>query len=271
MSHANCLAQAMIKIGTHRIRNITTGGAPPNWAYAAFQMDHKVVHSDVAVLAVMTLGVADISSTSGMTAFFEHPYTYTFPLYEFSDGGLSAKMPPFYTRIEFFRYFHDPEKLINYTEWLSQNDKYYSAFLFKEGITDYSVFLRALKRAYFTTFIFSKTKKVYNDAKGFDENCYEVKALKKILHEFVQTAKKNNIMPLIYIVNNQACGDDLYRILKPQLDADGTPYLSTHLICPPSDPTAYLPDSHFTLEKDRELAIAAFKIIDEKKLPLSAP
>jgi len=261
MSHANAFAQAMIKIASYRIRNITTGGAPPNWSYAAFQMDHKLVHSDVAVLSVMTIGVADMLGTSGMTAFFEHPYTYTFPHYEISDNGLTMEMPPFYTRDGFISCFRDPVKLKRYTQWLSQNDAFYSEFLFKQGLTDYSVIVRALKRVYFTTFVYSKTEKIYTIEKGFNESCNEVNVLKRIIHEFAQTARTNNIVPFIYIVNNQLCNDDMYQLLKPQLEADKTPFLSTHIICPPSNPAVYGSDGHFTIEKDHELALAAIKII----------
>ena len=79
---------------------------------------------------------------------------------------------------------------------------------------------------------------------------------------FAQSARAQNKLPIIYIVNNEGRSDHLYRAVQPVLDKYEIPYLSSHIICPPDDPKVYLgTNSHFTPEKDIELAKEMINII----------
>jgi len=57
----------------------------------------------------------------------------------------------------------------------------------------------------------------------------------------------------------------LFRALKPALDADKVVYVSSHTLVSPSDPNAYLPDSHFTDVNDNRLATALAEAIKAAK------
>jgi hypothetical protein len=85
------------------------------------------------------------------------------------------------------------------------------------------------------------------------------------VNDFAESAREENIIPIIYIVNTQGQGDKLFRVLKPVLDAYKIPYLSTHIICPPDDPRVFLSEnSHFIPSKDLELAREMIKIIQSE-------
>jgi hypothetical protein len=100
--------------------------------------------------------------------------------------------------------------------------------------------------------------------------------LRTIVKTFAESARKDEIIPVVYIVNSKGNGDHLFRILKPTLDKYNIPHLSTHIICPPDDPHMYLAEnSHFIPSKDMELAAEIIKIIDrelamKKKNPFQA-
>lgn len=261
MSFAGNLADAMAQNGINRIRNVTVGGSPPTLAYATYLLDRKTVHSDVAIFTIMTLGVPYISATTGMTAFFEHPYPYVYPRYEMKNGGLVADYPPFLTRAEFHRTFRDPNAWSAYLDWLSKNDKYYSSILFTGTWADHSLFLRALRRAYFRTIIEPRTKQVYSN-REFNLTSTEVSILRFIVEDFAKKARFDGVLPIVYLVNNQGCGDDLYQLLEPILKNNNIPFLSSHVICPPDDPNVFGTATHFTESKNRELAVAIERIIE---------
>ncbi len=263
MSFAENLAAALVDCGSARIRDVTAGGAPPNWTFATYSMDRKIVHSDVAIFTIMTLGIPYISSTAGMTAFFEHPYPYTYPLYALAGDSLIAKYPPFLTREQFRRCFRDPVDWHSYRTWLSENDKYSSNILFSGGLTDQSLIVRALRRAYFRTINEPITKHIY-DKRSFNESASEVTILRAFIRSFSRMARADGVLPFVYIVNNQSCGDDLFRLVEPVLRDEHIPFLSSHKIAPPDDPTSFGAATHFSIKKDHEMAIEVLKIIDNK-------
>ena len=79
-------------------------------------------------------------------------------------------------------------------------------------------------------------------------------------------AREQKSIPIIYLVNNEGRGAHLYQVLKPVLEANEIPFLSTHTICPPDDPTVYTGiNSHFIPSKDQELAREIIKIIERGK------
>lgn len=127
-----------------------------------------------------------------------------------------------------------------------------------------------LRRAYAYASQRKKDAEVYDDHNGFNIYSEEVKILFSIIDNFSEDARRNNSLPIIYIVNNVFMGDRLYKLLEPTLSAYKILFLSTHEICPPNDPRNYLPDSHFIPSKNIELARAMTEIIRENLSPISA-
>jgi hypothetical protein len=264
MSHADLLAEDMAKIdNSFEIRSITAPGAVPTWSYSAYIYEKERKYSEVVILGIMTRGITFINTTSGATNHFEAVYPYTYPRYFLNNGNLEYVMPPFVSFQGYLGYFFDSNKWADYIKWLEQYDKYYDPLLFRKTFLDGSSIFRLLRRAYAYSSRGKKEADVYNSSKGFNTESNEVQVLKAIVVEFSKTAKRNNSLPIIYIVNNVYMGDRLYRILEPTLLANNILFLSSHLICPPNDPRLFLPDSHFIPSKNIEMAKEMIRIIKE--------
>lgn len=85
-----------------------------------------------------------------------------------------------------------------------------------------------------------------------------------IVRSFAYEARKDGLVPVIFVVNNLGYGTQLYDAVKGSLAACDIPYLSSHTVVSPSDPRGYLPDSHFTDANDDRLGRALEKVIDQQ-------
>lgn len=266
MSHTKLLGEAMAHLDSkYMIRSITAPGAPVGWSYTAYDIDKDNHHADVVILGIMTDNIALLGATSGATTYFDLGHPYTFPRYYADNGTLHHKYPPFFTEEGFAEYFSNANKWQEYRNWLANNDKFYDTFLFKNSLLDHSAFLRIIRRAYADMVKKRLTKNIYTK-NGFNLNSEEIKILRAMIVEFAQSARAQNKLPIIYIVNNEGRSDHLYRAVQPVLDKYEIPNLSSHIICPPDDPKVYLgTNSHFTPEKDIELAKEIIKIIKRKQ------
>jgi hypothetical protein len=265
MSHTQCLWEAIQKTDKqYLVRGFMAAGATPNWSYAAYEFDKGRHKAYVVILGIMTEGVSLVTSTTGMTAYFDMSYPYTFPRYTVKNGKLFVSHPPFLDAKSYIEYFYDQSKWNQYRAWLAKNDKLYDPILFRRSVFDHSAFIRLLRRAYSEKEKKKISSSVYTN-NGFNENSEEIVILRAIVKTFAESARNENIIPIIYIVNTQGQGDHLFRVLKPVLDKNKIPYLSTHIICPPDDPRVYLSEnSHFILSKDMELAKEIINIIENE-------
>ncbi len=262
MSHVGELGNAIAKTSKgYVIRKFIAGGATPNWSYAAYEFDKGRHRADVVILGLMTDSVPMITATTGMTAYFDVSYPYTFPRYTVQNDQLLATWPPFYTVEGFREYLYDKSKWNRYRQWLKQNDKYYDPILFQRSLLDLSATFRLVRRAYAENKKRNMIQSVYTK-EGFIEESEEITILRTIARTFAKSAREKNIIPIIYLVNNEGRADHLYKALKPVLDAYRIPYLSTHIICPPDNPRVFTGvNSHFIPSKDIELAREIIRII----------
>lgn len=266
MSHTEELWKAISKTDSkYLIRGFMAAGATPNWSYAAYEIDRGRHRADAVILGILTDTVPQITATTGMSAFFDSSFPYTFPRYSINDGKLSVAYPPFDNVQGYISYFFDKAKWASYRAWLSVHDKYYDPFLFRKSLLDESAFFRLLRRAYSEREKSGRLKSVHT-IRGFNEDSEEVAILKSIIRAFADSARKDNVIPIVYVVNSKGSSDHLFRVLKPVFDANDIPYLSTHIICPPDDPRVYLSEnSHFIPSKDMELAREMINIIDKER------
>ncbi len=265
MSHAQMLGEAILKVSSaYVVRNITAPGAVPAWTFAASEQDMDSCKPDVAIFGVMTDSVPLISATSGATAYFDMSYPYTFPRYTLNEGKLHAVYPPFLSVGSYRDYFYNRAKWAEYRTWLKKHDPFYDPLLFKMTHFDDSSIVRIVRRAYFEFRRKERVDKVYGK-EGFNEKSDQVTVLRAMIKEFARYAEERGIMPIIYVVNNQGRSDHLYKVLKPVLDDNKIPFFSTHIVCPPDDPRLFLANSHFTPEKDLEIAGEVIKIIQSRR------
>jgi hypothetical protein len=263
MSHTGDLAAAFAKKNpSWTVHSISAPGAAPNWAYAAF-IDSKYSGAEsVAVLGIMTLGVPFVTTTSGSTMHFDASYPYTYPRFRLDGESLKELWPPIRAKEEFVKALKDAGEWRNYKNWLARNDNYYDPLLFNKSIMDDSSILRLVRRSYANNNRDKRIAKIYDGGK-FNEDAEEVLLTKSIISEFARLARGKKIVPIVFVVNNQGCGDDMLRLIMPILNASNIKYLSSDKICPPNDPKVFLPgrDGHFTPEKDEQLADALSKVI----------
>lgn len=266
MSHAKLLGEAMTQIDSrYTIRSITAPGAPVGWSFTAYNIDKDNYKGDVVILGIMTDNIALLGATSGATTYFDLGHPYTFPRYFVDNGCLKEQYPPFFTEEGFVEYFTDENKWQEYKKWLSDNDKFYNAFIFRKTLLDHSAFLRVARRAYADMIKKKITDRIYTKD-GFDIKSEEIEILWAMIIEFSNSARAQGKLPVVYIVNNEGRSDHLYRAVQPLLDNYKIPYLSSHIICPPDDHKVYTgTNSHFTPAKDIELAREIIKIIEREK------
>lgn len=268
MSHTKLLGEAMANLDSkYIIRSITAPGAPVGWSFTAYEIDKDNHKAEVVILGIMTDNIALLGATSGATTYFDLGHPYTFPRYFVDNGQLKHKYPPFFTERGFAQYFTNENKWREYRKWLTDNDKFYDTFLFSKTFTDHSAFLRVIRRAYAQIFKERITNDIYTITHGFDLKSEEIIILRAMIVEFAQSARAQNKLPVVYIVNNEGKSDHLYRAVQPVLDKYKIAYLSSHIICPPDNPKVYTgSNSHFKPEKDMELAGEIIKIIEKAGL-----
>lgn len=262
MSHSVQLADDMAKLDPSvAIRSFGAPGAVPSWSYAAYLSDKKQQHSDVVVLAIMTIGVPFICTTSGTTNHFDSVWPYTYPRLVKHNETLDSFSPPFISLSGYREYFYDSAKWKTYVRWLKENDKYYDPLLYRKTILDKSSIFRMVRRAYAYSSRRRKQAEVYDEQYGFNKKSEEVKILLSIIENFAEEARRDNSLPVVYIVNNLFTGSHLYDLLENTLFDHDILFLSSHRICPPNDPRNYLPDTHFVPAKNLELAKAMLELI----------
>jgi hypothetical protein len=266
MSHTKLLGNAIEKLSSrYYIKDITAPGAPANWSFASFLQQEKKFHSDIAILGIMTDIVSLVSTSCGATLNVDMAYPFTYPRFTVKNDSLLCVEPPVSTLKQFYSFYNDNEKWSLYRHWLSINDKYFDQITYCRSITDGSILLKLIKRAYSISSRKNKMEKVYRQGIGFNEKSEEVIILKHIIKEFSEIARNQGTVPIVYIVNNPGGNDFLFKILFPTLTMYNIPYLSTHRICPTNNPSLFLHENrHFIPSKDIELAGEMIKIIDKE-------
>src|SRR5205823_9438639 len=71
---------------------------------------------------------------------------------------------------------------------------------------------------------------------------------------FAGSVRRDRKVPVVLLIHTRGSSDHLFKILADTLAAHDIPFVSTHAICSPSDPTNYIPDGHFTAECNQRIA-----------------
>jgi hypothetical protein len=264
-SHSAKLANAFDRVSDRfSFRSIGAPGATPNWAYGAYLRDRGDGKSRAVVLTFTAFNFPMISSFSPMIWSVDYPMPYTADRFYLEGGQLKAIHPPYTSFEQYVKTFYDSSAWSAALTFFSDKDPFFSSLVFRSNILDSSSLFRLLRRAYGAERVRDLEKSVL-DKTGFHADTEEVRVAQAIIRDFAKQARADGMVPVIYIVNNLGYSDYLYEALKPALDSDNIPYLSSHTIVSPSDPRGYLPDSHFTDENDERLAAALIEIIQKAK------
>jgi hypothetical protein len=261
MSHAIRLAEALDRTSTRFVaRKIGAPGATPNWSYGAYLRDRGGGKSKAVVLAFLSANFAAITTMSSMTWGIDLPNPYTADRFYLVDGRLQVVHPPYSSFEGYVAALADPVKWANAKSVIAEHDTMYNDLIISKSILDSSALFRMLKRAYAQRYVHEKHRESLDES-GFNPDSEQVKVARAIVREFAAKARSDGVVPVIYIANNLGYSDFLLQALKPVLDSDKIPYLSSDKIVSPTDPRGYLPDSHFTFENDDKLARELEKII----------
>jgi hypothetical protein len=264
MSHAVRLALALGRTSDRfSPRIVGAPGAPANWSYGAYLRDRGGGKSRAVVLALMSNNLPMITTLSAMTWSNDFAMPYTSDRFFVDEDRLRVVHPPFTSFDQYAKIVNDPIRWAAARDALAINDSMYNLFIFRANIFDHSSLFRLIRRAYAQRFMRNERKSVL-DATGFRPESEQVQVARNIVRSFAREARNDGVIPVIFVVNNFGYSDNLYQALKPALDEDKIPYLSSHTIVSPSDPRGYLPDSHFTDANDDKLARALAEIIENQ-------
>jgi hypothetical protein len=260
-SHTIRLANALGRISDRfSPRAAGAPGATLNWAYGAYLRDRGGGRSRVALLGFDAFNFAMISSFSPMIWSTDFPMPYTGDRFYLDGDHLRTINPPYASFDQYVKAFYNPTQWSAALEFFAKNDPLYHSFVVRENILDHSSLWRLFHRAYGQKLTRELQRSVL-DRSGFRSDSDEVRVAQAILHEFAIQARSDGMVPVIFIVDNYGYSDHLSRALRPILDADHIPYLSSHTIVSPDDPRGFLPDGHFTDENDDRLATALVDVI----------
>ncbi len=261
MSHAVRLANALTRTSDRfSSRVVGAPGATTNWSYGAYLRDRGGGKSQVVVLALMSVSLPMITSLSPLTYNYDFAEPYTSDRFYIDKDRLRVVRPPFTSFKEYTQAFYDPKEWAAARDVFAEHDPLYNRFLFRANIFDHSSLFRLIRRAYAQRVTREERKNVL-DTNGFNPDCEQVQVANEIVRDFARRARSDKLIPVIFIVNNFGYSDFMYQAIRPTLDAEKIPYLSSHTIVSPSDPRGYLPDGHFTDEVDDKLARALAEII----------
>ena len=262
MSHANLLGDAVARTGkAWKVRRITAPGGPLNWAYGAFLRDTDKSKGKVVVLAIMSVGVPALTSTTSATFSPDLQIPYTYDRFVLTGESIKRIAPPYESFEDYTATLYSPGKWRDYLQFLSLYDDYYDPLIFTESVFDYSALLRLLRRA----FIQHSRQGAHTTALGrtnFNPDSEAVRLANAIVEQFAADARAAGLLPVLYVVDNAGYSDTLYRALQPSIAKSAILVLDSNMVASANEPRNYLPDSHFTPDVDDRLARRLIELIE---------
>jgi len=243
------------------IRSVGGPAAPPNYSFAAYNLDRGRHQADVVMLGVLASSVKAIRTMNGMTWQFEAPAPYTYPRYFVEEGNLKAIWPKLLSLAQLRAALHDKQQWNAYVTQLREYDQFFNSFLFKRNLLDRSVIVCLIRRAWAQRYQMMITNQSHGPA-GFNPKL-EIPVLRAIVAKFAATARGDGKMPTVLIFNDQGYDDHLFQALKPTLENASIPYVSTHNIAPATDLKNFVGDGHFTPSVNKLIAEAALKLLNK--------
>jgi hypothetical protein len=260
-SHTVNLARALGRTSDRfSPRVVAAPGATTNWAYGAYLRDRGGGKSRAVVLGFVSLNLAMISSFSPMIWNMDFPMPYTADRFYLEGKRLRIIHAPYKSFDEYVKTFYNPTKWSAALKFFAENDPFYDSFEMRANVLDHSSLWRLFRRAHGQNRLRDLQKSLF-DQSGFRSDSEQVRVARAIIREFAVQARGDGMIPVIYITNSLGYADYLFKALRPVLEADNIPYLSSDTIVSPYDSRGYLPDGHFTDEEDNRLAAALVDVI----------
>lgn len=262
MSFSNQVGDAMKAIDSRiTLRTIAGPAAPPNYSFAAYNLDRGRHQADVVILGVLASSVKALRTLNGMTWQFEGPAPYTYPRYFLEDGKLKAIWPKILSLAQLRAALQDKQQWEAFVTQMREHDQFFNTFLFKRNLLDTSVVVRLIRRAWAQRHQMMITNQTHSSA-GFNAEL-EIPVLRAIVADFAATARGDGKMPIVLILNDRGYNDHLFQALKPTLENASIPYVSTHNIAPATDLKNFVGDGHFVESANKLIGKAVLELINE--------
>lgn len=221
-------------------------GAPPNFTYAVFLDDRANRRKgDVVALGILSSAIAPLAAMSNRTWAFEQPAPFTYPVF-LPEGDALRRIDPLINSAEEERaLITDPVHAAAWDAQLRSTDALWSPTAFSLPILDRSPFARLVRRSLAIGTIDRREQALLANPDGAPLP-YGI-ILRRMVTDFARIAREDGQTPIVVLIQTRDPEDpDLSGLLRETLEADGIPYLATTDHQRTSDPTAFLPDGHYT-------------------------
>lgn len=262
MSFSNHVGEAMKEIDAKiGLRLVAGPAAPPNYAFAAYNLDRGKHQADVAILGILASSVQAMRTISGLTWNFEAPPPFTYPRYFVENGKLNAIWPKVLSLAQLRTFWQDKQKWNEFVSQMRENDQFFDSFLFNRNWLDNSAIVRLIRRAYAQRHQMAQASRVHS-SNGFNAEI-EIPVLRAIVTDFAAKARSDRQLPIVLLISDRGYEDHLFQALSPTLETALIPYVSTHNIAPATDIRNFVADGHFTHSANKLIAKAVLKLLDE--------
>ncbi|MDY6992393.1 MAG: hypothetical protein SVR94_07275 [Pseudomonadota bacterium] len=262
MSFAQHVGQVLAQHAHITLRFVGGPGAPPNHTYTAFLLDQHQHQAQVVLMGIQASRVDGMLTVTSMNSAFEYPMPFTYPKYHISAQGLEALWPSVRSLTELRQVMADNTLWQNYVHQLKKVDQFYDPFLFEHNISDYSVLIRFIRRAWSKN-VHERVAETIYGPQGFNEAAEAIKALKVMVVNFAQQARRQGLLPILMLFNNRGYADHLYQALAEPIREANIPTMSTHTLAPADEPRHFRADSHFTHKANKKFAQEILTLIEQ--------
>jgi hypothetical protein len=261
MSFSSQVATAMAELDSRITPRLFAGpSAPANHSFAFYQRD-RGGNARVVILGILASSVVGLATDNGMTWRFEGPAPFTYPRFRATPAGLEGRWPTVRTLGQMRAALGDREAWEELVAGIRVDDDVYDPFLFNENALDRSAMVRLGRRAWGQRVVGQARRRLRNSA-GFDGDSGEIRALRAILAAFADEVRKDGKLPMVLLLHDPDYRDHLFQAVKLTIEEKSIPSVSTHAICPTTDPRHFVADGHFTPAANRLIARAVLDEID---------
>ena len=266
MSFVNHVFEAAQRIEpTLRLDAHSGPGAPPNFAYAVFLDDRANRRKgDIVALGILSSAIAPLAAMSNRTWAFEQPAPFTYPVF-LPEGDTLRRIEPLVNSADEERALAtDPIRAAAWDAQLRSSDALWSPAAFSLPILDQSPFARLVRRSLAIGTIDRREQALLANPEGAPLPYATI--LRRMVTNFARIAREDGQIPVVVLIQTRDLGDpDLRGILWETLEAGGIPYLATADYQQVSDPTAFLPDGHYTPAVNAEFGQALLDILSRAR------
>lgn len=252
-SFAKYMAQAIPEIDPHfEVRMMQAPSAPLNHSVAVYQRDRQRQTAQVVVIGVLASVLPELVTMTPMTSGFEFPYTYTYPRYTLAAGQLVEHRPGIDSLPALRAALADRGRWNAFRAALAAHDEAFDAWTFDQGVMDWSVIGRLIRRA-----LGQRHQRLFaarfHGREGFRNEAGLLDVAEALLAEFARSAHQDGRLPYVILFNDLGYSDHLTRALGPRLEKHGIAYLSNDQDAPADDPSSFAID-HYRPELYRRMA-----------------